>query len=157
MSILEKLREMNLPADTPVRLSYSQGADVFVHNETEVETALEYTDVISTFAELIATPGLKVQSAYGDNILESFRDQGLLDDYERDGTFEDYLAETVQDNFYDQEFIEYSTEKYDYKRGFTTLSADVVVELGNLLENAFWVSSGWEVSVKTDSGTLTLD
>jgi len=156
MSILEKLKNMNLPDDTTVTMSYSAGADVFVHNETEVETALEYTDVVSTFAELIATPGLKVRSRYGSNILESLRDQGLLEEYERDGTFEEYLAEMLNDNFYDQEFIDHSTEKYDYKRGYTTLSTDVQVQLGNLLENAFWLSSGWDVSVKTDDGTLTL-
>ena len=157
MSILERLKDMNLPDDTTVWMSYSAGADVFVHNETEIETALEYTDVVSTFAELIATPGLKVQSRYGSNVIESLRDQGLLEDYERDGTFEEYLAETLNENFYDQEFIDYSTEKYDYKRGFTTLSTDVQVPLGNLLENAYWLSSGWDVSVKTENGTLTLD
>ena len=157
MSILEKLRNMNLPSDTVVSLSYSQGADVFVHNETEVDTALEYTDVVSTVAELAATPGLKLQNSYGNDVLETFRDAGLLDDYERDGTFGEYLTEAINDNFYDQEVIEYSTEKYDYKRGFTTLTADLKVELGNLLSNAFWVSSGWDVSVKTPNGTLTLD
>ena len=156
MSILEKLKNMNLPGDTTVTMSYSSGADVFVHNETEVETALEYTDVVSTFAELIATPGLKVQSMYGNNVLESLRDQGMLEDYARDGTFEEYLTETLSENFYDQEFIDHSTEKYDYKRGFTTLSTDVQVQLGNLLENAYWLSSGWDVSVKTENGTLTL-
>ena len=157
MSILEKLRSMNLDDNTKVMLSYSQGADVFVHNETEVETALEYTDVVSTFAELIATPGLNVESMYGSKVIESLRDQGLLDDYERDGTFEDYLSEMLTDNFYDQEFIDYSTEKYDYKRGFTTLSTDVQVSLGNLLENAYFLSAAWDVSVKTENGTLTLD
>lgn len=157
MSTLETLRNMNLPTDTVVSLSYSQGTDVFVHNETEVETALQDTDVVSAVAELAATPGLKLQNSYGNDVLETFRDAGLLDDYERDGTFEDYLADTINDNFYDQEVIEYSTEKYDHKRGFTTLSADLKVELGNLLENAIWVSSGWDVSVKTPNGTLTLD
>ena len=66
MSILEKLRNMKLPSETVVTLSYSQGTDVFVHNETEVDTALEDTDVVTTFAELIATPGLKVKTMYGD-------------------------------------------------------------------------------------------
>ena len=44
-----------------VTLSYSDGTDVFVHNETEVETAMAETDVISVnFRDLIATPGLHV-------------------------------------------------------------------------------------------------
>ena len=157
MSIIEKLRNLNLSGDATVSLSYSQGTDVFVHNETDVDTALQDTDVVSTFAELIATPGLNVSSRYGGNVLESFRDEGWLDDYERDGTFEEYLSEMIVENFYDQEFVEHSTEKYDYKRGFTTLSVDVEVPMSNLLENAYWISSGWEVSVKTENGTLTLD
>ena len=157
MSMLGKLRNMNLDNDTTVMLSYSDGTDVFVHNETEVDDALEYTDVVSTFAELIATPGLKVRTRWGGEVLQSLRDEGLLDDYERDGTFEEYLATIITENFYDQEFVEYSTEKYDHKRGFTTLSVDVEASLGDLLEHATWISSNWSVSVKTDNGTLTLD
>ncbi len=157
MSTLQKLRELNLPGDTKVSMSYSSGVDVFVHNETDVDTALQDTDVVSTFAELIATPGLSVSSRFGGNVLESFRGEGWLEDYDRDGTFEDYLSEMITENFYDQEFVEYSTEKYDHKRGFTTLSADVEVELSNLLEKSFWLSSSWSVSVPTPGGTLTLD
>ena len=115
MSMLGKLRNMNLDNDTTVMLSYSDGTDVFVHNETEVDDALEYTDVVSTFAELIATPGLKVRTRWGGEVLQSLRDEGLLDDYERDGTFEEYLTTIITENFYDQEFVEYSTEKYDQK------------------------------------------
>ena len=50
MSIFDTLTSMNLPSDTVVNLSYSEGTDVFVHNETEVETALNDTDVVSTFS-----------------------------------------------------------------------------------------------------------
>ncbi len=157
MSTLEKLRNLNLSPETMVRLTYSSGADVFHFNETEIETALSETDVVSTLAELVATPKLSVQTQYGNNILEEIRDQGLLEDYERDGGFEDYLSETITYNFYDLDVIEYSTQKYDHKRGFTTLTADVNVALGDLMENAFWVSSAWEVSVPTENGTLTLD
>ena len=157
MSILEKLQNMNLPNDAIVALSYSAGTDVFVHNETEIETALEDTDVVSTFADLVATPKLKVKTAYCEDVLAHMRDEGLLDDYQHDGTFEDYLTEMLNENFYDQEFIEHSTEKFDHKRGFTTLSTDVQVQLGNLLECAHWLPSGWSVSVKTEHGTLTLE
>ena len=43
--------------------------------------------------------------------------------------FEEYLADTITENFYDVELIEYSTEKYDHKRGFTTLTAEVEIPL----------------------------
>ena len=111
MSIFETLTSMNLPGDTVVNLSLEEGTDVFVHNETEVETALENTSVVSSFAELISTPGLKVNDSYGNPILESLRDGGHLDDYNRgDFNFTEYLTETINDNFYDIDLIEYTTE-----------------------------------------------
>tara|TARA_Y100000310_G_scaffold315099_1_gene365268 strand:- start:1010 stop:1486 length:477 start_codon:yes stop_codon:yes gene_type:complete len=155
MSIFETLREMNMPGDSVVSLSLSEGTDVFVHNESEVETALTETTVVSEFAELVSTKGLEVTTAYGTNVLDSLRDDGLLDDYDREGWFSDYLTETMNDNFYDLDLIEYSTEKYDYKRGFCTLTADVRVTLENLLDVCPPLT-GWDVQVKTPNGTLTV-
>jgi len=157
MSIIEKLKNLNLPDDTTVSLTYSEGTDVFVHNETEVETALSETDVVSTFAELVATRGLLASTQYGGNVLESLRGEGLLDNYERGSfSFAEYITETVNDNFYDVELIEYSTEKYDHKRGFCTLTADVNVPVKNLIDSAPYLGA-WKVSVRTETGTLTLD
>jgi hypothetical protein len=157
MSVIDKLRNMNLDHDAEVSLSLSEGTDVFVHNETEVETALQETDVVSTFAELIATSGLTVTTRYGTNVIESLRESGLLDDYER-GSFEfsEYLTETINDNFYDVDLIEYSTEKYDHKRGFCTLSADVKVSAKELFDTSPYLG-GWDVTVQTENGTLKLD
>jgi hypothetical protein len=155
MTILESLKNLNLDNDAVVSLSYSEGTDVFVHNETEVDTALSDTDVVSTFADLVATPGLKAETQYGGNVLESLRGEGLLDDYTRDHTFSEYLTETITDNFYDVEMIEYTTEKYDHKRGFCTLSTDINVTMGNILE-AMPCLVGWKASVQTDNGTLVI-
>jgi hypothetical protein len=155
-STIEKLRDLNLPDDTVVTLTYSEGTDVFVHNETDVDTALAETDVVSTFSELVATPGLEAKTQYGSSVLESLRDEGHLDDYERGSFgFAEYIAEVINDNFYDVDLIEYSTEKYDYKRGFTTLTADVRVPLDHLVKSSPYLGS-WEVSVKTEDGTLIL-
>jgi hypothetical protein len=157
MSIIQKIKELNLPEDASVSLNYSEGADVFVHNETEVDTALSETDVVSMFAALVATRGLQAESTYGTHILNSLRSDGLLDDYERGSfSFSEYITETLKENFYDQEFIEHSTEKYDHKRGYCTLSADVKVSVKNLLISSPYLG-GWQASVKTDAGTLTLD
>ncbi len=155
-STINKLKDLNLPEDTVVTLKYSEGTDVFVHNETEVDTALSETDVVSTFSELVATPGLHASTAYGTDVLDALRDDGLLDDYERGSFgFAEHIAEVISDNFYDVDLIEYSTEKYDHKRGFTTLSADIRVPLNRLIETQPYIGS-WEVSVKTKDGTLFL-
>ena len=69
MSIFEKLKSLNLPEDTMVSLSYEEGCDVFVHNESEIDTALSETDVVSTLASLLATPFLKVYSNWNSELL----------------------------------------------------------------------------------------
>tara|TARA_Y100001938_G_scaffold146547_2_gene225626 strand:- start:797 stop:1273 length:477 start_codon:yes stop_codon:yes gene_type:complete len=153
---IEKIKALNLPEGAAVTLEYSDGTDVFVHNESEVETALENTDVVETFSSLITTPGLNAKDQYGQDMLDSLRSEGLLDDYERgSGIFEEYVSETIQENFYDVDLIDYSVEKYDYKRGFCTLSACAVVSAGDLIDSNA-VIDGWKASVKTESGTLTI-
>ena len=52
--------------------------------------------------------------------------------------------------------IEYSTEKYDHKRGFTTLTAEVEIPYENFIKVKPFIS-GWTVSVETDNGILTFD
>jgi hypothetical protein len=157
MSIIEKLTNMNLPEDTTVSLTLSEGCDVFVHNETEIETALAETDVVTSFSELVATSGLNAQTPYGNNIVEGLRDAGLLETYER-GTlgFENHIATAISTNFYDLELIDYSTEKYDHKRGFTTLTAEVQVNINDLL-NTMPSLGGWEAKVQTANGMLTIE
>lgn len=157
MAILDKLRNLNLDNDAIVTLTLEEGADVFHYNETEIETALSETSVVSQFAELIATPKFDARDGWaGDSILQNLREQDLLDDYERgEFTFADYLTEAINDNFYDVELIDYSTEKYDHKRGFTTLTATVKATVGNILESAPSLA-GWNVSVETENGVLTI-
>ena len=157
MSITQKIKNLNLADDAIVTLSYSEGTDVFVHNETEIETALSETDVVSSLASLIATRGLHVSSRWSGQIIESLREGGHLDEYERGSfTFEDYLTEFLTENFYDQDFIDHSTEKYDHKRGFCTLSTEVQVSAKDIV-SASPTLSGWSISIPTENGTLTFD
>ncbi len=155
MSILNKLKKLKLPDDTMLTLKFEEGADVFHFNETEIETALTETTVVSELATLVANSKLDAQNSWYGNILQHLRDNDYLEDYER-GTFEfeDFLTETLTENFYDHELIEYSTEKYDHKRGFTTLTAEVQVPYANFVREQPH-TFGWTISVETDGGTLT--
>jgi hypothetical protein len=157
MSVVKRLQSLNLAEDAMVTLTFKEGTDVFVHNESEVEDAMNETSVINEFAALIAQSKLDARNRWSGNVLEHPRAQDFLDDYERGSFgFEEYLAETLSENFYDTDLIEYSTEKYDHKRGFTTLTAQVDVPVSNFVEvNPF--IAGWQVSVETDNGTLTFD
>ncbi len=156
MSIYTKLQSLNLPEDAKVSLRFSEGTDVFVHNETEVETALSDTDVVDRFSELVSTRGLDAQTRWGNSIMKEMREQGMLDDYERDDTFSDFITEMMHDNFYEFDFIEASTEKYDHKRGFCTLSAEIEVPFANLIQVQPDLL-GWDVVVETPLGILTVD
>ena len=157
MSVVKRLKSLNLPEDAMITLTFEEGTDVFVHNESEVEDAMNETSVINEFAALIANSKLDARNRWSGNVLEHLRTQDFLDDYERGSfSFEEYLAETLSENFYDTDLIEYSTEKYDHKRGFTTLTAQVDVPVSNFVEvNPF--IAGWQVSVETNNGTLTFD
>ena len=157
MNIISKLKDLNLEDDAIVNFTFSEGTDVFVHNETEVETALSDTNVVETFSELVSQKNLFVMPTWGDlSVIEQLREDGLLDDYERDFTFPEYITGVINENFYDLELIEYTIEKFDHKRGFCTLTAEANVTYGNLVEANPYISSEWTVSVKTPAGTLTL-
>ena len=157
MSVVKRLQSLKLPDDALVTLTYAEGTDVFVHNETEVDDAMSETSVINEFATLIAQSKLDARNRWSGNILQHLREELYLEDYERGSfAFEEYLAETLSENFYDVDLIEYSTEKYDHKRGFTTLTAQVEVPLANFVEVNPFVT-GWTVSVDTDNGTLSFD
>ena len=155
MTKADKIRDMNLPEETKVHLEYSEGCDVFVHNETEVETALENTDVVNEYVTMILNKELNLTTRWGDSPMSQLREQGLLEDYDRDYWFVDYLAQTITENFYDAEVIEYSTEKYDHKRGFTTLTAELYTTVGDVL-NSTVDFDGWKVTVETTAGDLVL-
>ena len=157
MSVLKRLQTLNLPEDAMITLTREEGTDVFVHNETEVDDAMNETSVIYDFASLIANTKLDARNRRNGNVIQHLRDNDFLDEYERGSfAFEDYLAETLTENFYDTELIEHSTEKYDHKRGFCTLTAQVEIPIANFMEVNPMVI-GWNVSVETENGTLTFD
>lgn len=153
---INHLSNLNLDENSTVILSYSEGTDVFVHNESEVETALENTSVVEAFARLVTTPGLSFTTQYGDDPLETLRESDLLEDYSRDFTFAEYVCDVIKENFYDADLIEYHTEKYDYKRGFCTLTASLQIPAERLIEAQPDIT-GWDVKVKTCGGVLTLN
>ncbi len=155
--IVKKIQSLNLANDAMITLTREEGTDVFVHNETEVDDAISATSVIYDFASLIADTKLDARNRWSGNIIQHLRDNDFLEDYERGSfAFEDFLVETHTDNFYYTDLIEYSTEKYDHKRGFCTLTAQVEVPLDNFIQVNPFVS-GWTISVETENGTLTFD
>lgn len=158
MNILDKLSDTSYDADTVATLSYEDGVDVFHILDDHIEDALNQTDTVSALAELVtAVP--TVQLEYSDkSVLEEIKDEALLDvDLNDKENFKTALQETMKNTVFDYEWVTFSTEHYDHKRGFTTVEAMVkvnVVDLKNLTEEDL---EGWRIEVPTEHGTVILD
>jgi len=158
--IIKRLGELSVTEDAFVTLSYSEGVDVWHINESHVEESVAETNTAAMLARLLVS-GLAVSDTYGDgDILAEMRDSGALDDYDRgDFSFEEYLTEVLVNTIYDGEYaIAYSTTQYDYKRGRCDISTTVRLRIADLATHAAAdsVVRGFDVSVVTDAGTLTL-
>ena len=165
-NIVNTLNELNVENDALLNLSYTEGADVWHINESHVEDTVAETFTANRFAGLLAS-NVPVFGNWGDvvdgaDILNEMRANGALDDYERgDYAFEEYISNLLAETIYDNEYsLEYSTEQYDYKRGRCDISVNVRVRAADVIalgDAADSIVSGFEVSVKTPAGTLTLN
>jgi len=157
MSIAKRLKSLKVSPDTMVALTYSDGADCFMHTEDQIETAISNTDVLEKFSNLIATSGIHAQTKWGSDVLDVFRENNLLNDYERGShLFEDHIFEALSENYYDLDLVEHTTEAFDHKRGFCTLSAEVLIPAIELINTDVYLG-GWTASLATDAGTLSFD
>jgi len=154
---VDKLKSLNLPMDTVVTLTYSDGCDVFLHNETEVEDALRNTDVVSRFCDLVFQLGGETQQSVLDELVDAcvIDDPDDADD-ETDPIDAESLSEAISEDFHSQDLIEFSVKKYDYKRGFCTLTSQLQVKLEDLLSSSPDLS-GWEIELKTPVGMLQIE
>ena len=154
--IYDNILSLSIPSDVKVKLRCEGTADCFLMNEDEVETAINETNVIDSLAKLLATPGLELTTHWHGNVLEALRDEGLLDEYERDGTFVEYLSEILADNFYDHDLVDTTIEKYDHKRGACTLTAEVDTTVENLLEVRPSLT-GWSAHINHEQSMIILE
>ena len=153
MSLYKKIKSLGVGDDAKVTFTWEEGCDVLHYTEEHVETAIGQTGVANILAAAI-TAGVLYKK--GNDVLEEMRDNGLLDDYKRgEESFADYVADVISENHWDYDWFENSTEKYDHKRGFTTLSMEFRVPVGDL-KDEFYPLSGWEAAVQTNAGYLTL-
>ena len=171
---VNKLRELAVADDDFVTLSFTEGNEVWHCTDSYVQDSVYETETAAMLAGLLSS-GVPIYGAWGSaepggDILNEMRLNGLLDDYDYEGWFQEYLTEKLQETIYEGEYsLEYSTEQYDYKRGRCDISTEVRVRAGDLFaaENSsefrfigFSAASlvgGFEVSVETKNGTLTLN
>jgi hypothetical protein len=158
--VVETLRKLGIPGDAFVYLNYEDRAEVWHITDDYIENAIVQTNTADVLATMLATRGVTVYSRYEENILELMRDAGLLDEYSREGTFEDYLVKIIQREAYEYDLLTISTQRHDHKRGTCEIATNIKVrasDLYNLNSAADILVSAFDVVVQTPTGLLTLD
>ena len=159
-NIVDALQGLNVAADDYVYMNYEDFAEVWHISDDHITTAIAETETAGMLAKLLATPAITVYSRYEDDILGEMRDNGLLENYDYEGWFEDYLAETIQTEAYEWDLLTITTERHDHKRGTCSIASNVKVFAGDLYSlgaDADYFVSGFDIVVQTPSGLLTLD
>jgi len=148
----DKIKALGATDETSVNFSWEEGCDVFHYNETHVETAMSETGAANVLAEAI-TEGVFYEK--GNSILETMREDGLLDEYERgDEYFTSFVEEVIDSEFYNYDWIEQSTQRFDHKRGWTDLSMTLSIPLGDLKETGYNPLPSWTCQVRDGNGNL---
>jgi hypothetical protein len=155
MGFAAKLTALKLEDDAYAMLSFTEGIEVWHISDTYVEDALGETDTARMLAQLLSNRDYSVYTVWETNILQEMRIEGLLDDYDYDYTFTDFVTSVIRENNYDYGWLDTTTTQYDYKRGRCDVVARVLVRVGDIQANPEAVE-GWTVSVETDNGLLTL-
>ena len=156
-SRFDKLREMNLARNAKVVISTEDGADIvhYTGEDYEGDTVRE-TGIAASLANLVTSKYLANNMA-----IEELRDEGHLDDYERGSyEFEDYVATTIAENWYELGLLEVDTKHYDHKRGYTNVKAELEITLEQLLSASSqspYLFTGWDVAVQTPMGVLNVE
>jgi hypothetical protein len=152
MSKIQKLKDAKLDDNTGVILRYEDGLDVIHCHDNYEQGAVGSTCIASYLSEMVINPSLK-----NNHIIQEMRESNLLDNYTRGSDeFEDFVSEVVAENWQEYGWLEASTEKYDHKRGFTTVSAFIETTVGSVSNMADFELSGWNIEVSHPLGSLTI-
>lgn len=157
VTIIDTINNLDVTDETIVTLTYEDKHEGWHSTGDLEENAVRETDTADRVADLITDTQLAVRTSFGEtNALEVMRDADFLEDYERgDFSFQQFIAETIRENPHDlDEFVEFSTEQYDHKRGCCTVSAEFTTTVANLKENID-AASGWGVSIPIEGGEFT--
>ena len=150
---LKQLKKLGLPGKSHVTLSCSDGQDVFHYTDDDHEgKTVKETEIAAKVATLIS------QKSFDNELLTRMRSWSLLEDYEiRDGTFQEFLTDTIANNWRDCGLLDVLTEHYDHKRGFSRVTAEVDTTVEEVLNLDESVLSGWNLKVQLDAGSLEIE
>ena len=159
-TIIDVINEYKLSAGSFVNLNFQDYAEIWHVSDSYISDAIAETATAGVLADLLATSTVTVFTHNEENFLEQMRQCDLLEHYEHDFTFADYLAEALKTSGYEYGLLDITTERYDHKRGRCDVSVEVKVPVEEVLAlgpEADDLFTPWTVWVTTKNGKLILE
>jgi len=156
MSIIEKLKKIQVKDGAEIMLRYEAGQDVMHYTDNYYDDVIAETTVASSLANLTTNlPAAHTRWSKAP-IIETMRDDGYFEDYSEEEIDASLITEIISEYWNECDWLSFSTEKYDHKRGYATLSTEVMVPYNEVVNAEEWMLTGWTAVVKTDLGTLEI-
>jgi len=156
MSIIEKLKKISVKENADVTLRYQDGLDVMHYTDNYYEDVIAETPVAASLANLTTNLPTAHTRWSKSPILETMREDGFFEGYEEQEIDSTLITEIIGEHWNECDWLSFSTEKYDHKRGYATLTAEVLVPYDEVVNAEEWMLTGWTAVVKTDLGTLEI-
>ena len=156
MSLVEKLKKSGLTENEEVTLIYEDGLDVIHYTENYYEDVIEDTLVASSLAVLATNLPTSHTRWSKTPIIETMREDGYFDGYEEEEIDTDLIKSIISEFWNECDWLSFDMEPYDHKRGYATLSTEVMVPYSEVVNAEDWMLTGWTAVVKTDLGTLEI-
>jgi len=168
--IINRLKELNVEEEDFIVMKFEDTIPVFFTYENHTEKAAERALTSNMLANILSSgiPLYFVEEEdpeKGVDILSNMRAEGLLDEYDRDFWFEEFLQERLVESIYDQEYcLFYNTRRWDHKRGESTIYTEFKVRASDLYNfSGDYPKSpidtyidGFELIVQTSAGEVTV-
>ena len=163
VTIIDTINNLDVTDDTIVTLRYEDSHEGW-HSTGELEDdAVMETNTANAIAELITDKVLQVRTTFGDETaIDSLRDAGLLDEYERGSfEFEEFITDVIKQKTYECDgLIEFETIQYDHKRGRCDVTSELTTTVGNIRKASDEVTglmslTGWTASFDHGGGTFS--
>ena len=156
MSLVEKLKKTGLTAEEEVTLIYEAGLDVIHYTDNYYDDVIEDTSVASSLANLATNIPTSHTRWSKTPIIETMREDGYFEGYEEEEITTDLIKNIISEFWNECDWLSFSTEKYDHKRGYATCIAEVQVPYKDVVEAEDWMLTGWKALITTDLGTLEI-
>jgi len=155
-NLIDRLKAFDIASDTEVVFTWKEACDIMHYNEDWHEDAFVETGVINELAEA-ATTGVFYKN--GNWALDTLRDEGLLEGYERGSEeFTGFCADAMGETVWDHGWVEQEVTRYDHKRGSVEMSFTMKAPWRLLRDSSQYFTDNWSATVNTENaGYVTLN